>query len=225
MFCFSQFIPIGEWLRNNRRKMKELALMINASASRKMYIIFPNLGPACYNATVLRNRVNINKSNIVVATSDIGLETLPIVAEIAQIPMRNIFCPPVWGFVGINQLVDIRTTVHKYNSFEPYSRYTKVKNSTLHIGSITPEMRTLDYLMHFDTSLWTKVTEMKASTEINYFFSACIVPLHDIFFIFFCSTGNSFFKEDILRIIFEWFCHDMTFVSIIILLALCICSI
>lgn len=143
--------------------MKELAYMINASGPSNLNILFPNLGPACYNATVLRNLVKIDKRNIAVATSDIGMEILPIVANIAEVPMRNIFCPPVWGFVGINQLVDIRTTVHKYNSFEPYRRYTRVKNSTLNIGSITPEMRTLYYLMHFDDTLWMKVAEMKAS--------------------------------------------------------------
>lgn len=145
--------------------MKDLALMINASGPRSLNIIFPNLGPACYNATILRNHVNIDKSNIVVATSDVGMEILPVVAKIAEVPMRNIFCPPVWGFVGINQLVDIRTTVHQYNSFEPYRRYTRVMNSTLNIGSITPEMRTLYYLMHFDETLWTKVAETTASIK------------------------------------------------------------
>ncbi|KAH9634512.1 hypothetical protein HF086_016600 [Spodoptera exigua] len=153
--------PMGAWLRQNRNKMKELALMINASGSRKMYIIFPNLGPACYNATILRNSVNINKNNIVVATSDVGVEILPVVAKVAQVPMRNIFCPPVWGFIGINQLVDIQTTIHVYNSFNPYKRYARVRHSSLNIGSITPETRLLDYLMHFDETLWIKVAEMK----------------------------------------------------------------
>ncbi|CAD0197253.1 unnamed protein product [Chrysodeixis includens] len=158
---------MGDWLRMNRKKMEELALMINASASRKMYVIFGNLGPACYNATVLRSRVNINKNNIAVATSDLGLEILPILAEIAEVPMRNIFCPPVWGFIGINEVVDVRTTVHKYNSFEPYDRYTRVQNTTLNIGMITPEMRTMDYLMHFDNTLWPKVALMKSRYSRN----------------------------------------------------------
>lgn len=152
---------IGEWLKGNRKKMENLALMINASALRKIYILFPNLGPACYNATFLSNLANINKRNIVVATSDLGLEISAVAAEIAEVPLRNMFCPPVWGFVGINQLVDIRTTVHRYNSFEPYNRYTKVKNSSLIIGSITPALRTMEYLMFFDQSLWIKVAENK----------------------------------------------------------------
>lgn len=145
--------------------MHDLAFMINASASRKMYIVFPNLGPACYNATVLRNALtsNVNRDNIVVATSDLGLNIASTAAEIAEIPMRNMFCSPVWGFVGINHLVDIRTTYHKYNSFEPYDRYTKVQNSTLNIGSLTPEIRTMEYLMYFDETLWLKVAEKKVS--------------------------------------------------------------
>ncbi|XP_050562498.1 putative malate dehydrogenase 1B [Spodoptera frugiperda] len=158
---FDESKPMGTWLQGNRKKMKELALMINASGSRKMYIIFPNLGPACYNATILRNYVNINKNNIVVATSDVGMEILPVVAKVAQVPMRNIFCPPVWGFVGINKLVDIQTTIHMYNTFNPYKRYTRVRQSSLNIGSITPERRPLDYLMHFNETLWMEVAEMK----------------------------------------------------------------
>ncbi|XP_028165444.1 putative malate dehydrogenase 1B [Ostrinia furnacalis] len=153
---------LGDWLYANKQIMEDLALVINASACRKMYVLFPNLGPACYNATVLMNSItNIYKKNIVVATSDLGLDISALAAEIAEVPMRNMFCPPVWGFVGINQLVDIKTTVHKYNSFEPYTRYTKVKNSSLIIGCLTPEMRTLEYLMHFDESLWIKVAEQK----------------------------------------------------------------
>lgn len=159
----SEKMSIGEWLHENRKKMEELALMINASGPRNLKILFANLGPACFNATVLRNHVNIKQKNVVVATSDLGMDILPIIAEIAEIPLRNIFCPPVWGFVGINQLVDVRTTVHQYNYFEPYRRFIKTRNSTLNIGSLTPEMRTLYYLLHFDETLWTKVAESKAS--------------------------------------------------------------
>lgn len=142
--------------------MEDIAVNINVSASRKMYVLLPNLGPACYNATVLMNSTtSINKKNIVVATSDLGFDVIQTAAEICQVPMKNIYSPPVWGFVGINHLVDIRTTIHKYNTFEPYNRYIKVKNSTLNIGSITPEMRTLEYLMYFDDTLWKKQTESK----------------------------------------------------------------
>ncbi|KAI8424088.1 hypothetical protein MSG28_002696 [Choristoneura fumiferana] len=154
--------PIGDWLHANKRVMENLSLMINASAKRDMYILLPNLGPACYNATILTHSVNnINKNNIVVATSDLGLEVAPVIAEIAEVSMRNMFCPPVWGFVGINHLVDIRTTVHKYNKFEPYRRYTKVNNSTLNIGSLKPEIRTMEYLLFFDETLWAKVLEKR----------------------------------------------------------------
>lgn len=159
-------MSIGEWLLANRKIMDRLSLMINASGARSMYIIFPNLGPACYNATILRRKVNITKDHIVVATSDLGLEILPIAAEIAEVQSRNMFCPPVWGFVGINHLVDIRTTIHRYDTFEPYSRFTRVSRSTLKIGSLTPELRTLEYLMFFDETLWQKVAETKASIKV-----------------------------------------------------------
>nr|XP_053603345.1 uncharacterized protein LOC128671141 isoform X2 [Plodia interpunctella] len=159
---FNPKLPIGDWLHQNKELMEDIAVNINVSASRKMYVLLPNLGPACYNATVLMNSTtSINKKNIVVATSDLGFDVIQTAAEICQVPMKNIYSPPVWGFVGINHLVDIRTTIHKYNTFEPYNRYIKVKNSTLNIGSITPEMRTLEYLMYFDDTLWKKQTESK----------------------------------------------------------------
>ncbi|KAG7308036.1 hypothetical protein JYU34_006676 [Plutella xylostella] len=153
---------IGFWLHANRRIMENLAHMINPCAPSSMKILFPNIGPSCYNATVLANAmIRIPKWNIVVATSDLGMEMAPVAAEIAEVPHRNMFCPPVWGFVGINHLIDIRTTIHRYNSFDPYSRFLKVQDSTLKIGSLKPQLRTMEYLMAFDESLWIKVAERK----------------------------------------------------------------
>ncbi|KAI5630996.1 hypothetical protein NE865_16293 [Phthorimaea operculella] len=158
---------IGEWLHANMRLMRSLAIMINASASRSIFILFPNIGPACFNATVLMHFVTINIRNIIVATSDLGFETLDTISEVCDLPVRKMFCPPVWGFVGINHLVDIKTGVHEYNSFEPYSRYTRVKNSTLNIGVVTPEVRTLEYLTYFDDTIWVKVAEKKKQLPIG----------------------------------------------------------
>ncbi|XP_013200156.1 putative malate dehydrogenase 1B [Amyelois transitella] len=163
---FDPELAIGDWLHRNKHLMEDIAVHINVSASRKMYTILPNLGPACYNATILMNATtSINKHNIVVVTSDLGLDILQTVAEISEVPMKNIYCPPVWGFVGINHLVDVRTTIHKYNSFEPYNRYVKVRNSSLNIGSLTPEMRTMEYLMYFDETLWKKQVEIKMNID------------------------------------------------------------
>ncbi|XP_047525514.1 putative malate dehydrogenase 1B [Pieris napi] len=162
---FSPEQSIGGWLYENKKIMHNIAQMINASASSKMKIILPNLGPACYNATVLSESLtHICKNNIVIATSDLGMEVTPIIAKIAEIPMRNMFCPPVWGFVGVNHLVDINNSIHKYNEFYPFNRYKKVKNSSLCIGSLTPQMRTIEYLIFFDESLWIKVAEEKTKS-------------------------------------------------------------
>ncbi|KAJ2952050.1 hypothetical protein O0L34_g4313 [Tuta absoluta] len=108
---------VGEWLHANMKLMQSLAIMINASASRSIFIIFPNIGPACFNATVLMHFVTINIRNIVVATSDLG--------------------------------------------------YKKVKNSTLNIGVVTPEVRTLEYLTYFDDTIWIKVAEKKKDLPIG----------------------------------------------------------
>ncbi|XP_038223196.1 putative malate dehydrogenase 1B, partial [Zerene cesonia] len=162
----SDTMSIGGWLHENKKIMEKIALMINASASQTMNVILPNLGPACFNATILSQSItHISKHHIVVVTSDLGMEAAPIIAKIAKVPMRNMFCPPVWGFVGINHLIDVNNTVHKYNGFDPYSRYTKVRNSSLCIGTITPEMRTLEYLLYFDQSLWNRLAEEKVKPK------------------------------------------------------------
>ncbi|CAB3236730.1 unnamed protein product [Arctia plantaginis] len=158
---FENHMVIGEWLYENKKNMDKLSQLINASGSRNMYIVFPNMGPACFNATYLRQIVTITKDHIIVVTSDLGLEILPIAEAITDVPSRNMFCPPVWGFVGINHLVDIRSTIQRYDIFQPYSRFTKVKQSTLKIGSLTPTLRYMEYLMYFDESLWVKVAETK----------------------------------------------------------------
>ncbi|XP_049870291.1 putative malate dehydrogenase 1B [Pectinophora gossypiella] len=168
---------IGEWLHANMRLMQGLAIMINASASRSIYIVFANLGPACFNATVLMHSVTVNVRNIVVATTDLGLEIVSTLSEKASVPVRQVFCPPVWGFVGVNHLVDYRTTVHKYNTFEPYNRYTKVTHSTLNIGRVTPEMRTMEYLFHFDDSIWLSVAEKKKHVPPNSLYLNKVVSL------------------------------------------------
>lgn len=159
--------------------MENIAIKINATATPKLYVVLPNLGPACYNATVIANLVTkINKNNVVVVTSDIGLEMAPVAAEITGVPLRNMFCPPVWGFVGINHLADIQTTIHRYDTFHPYERYVKVKNSTLCIGTSTPEMRTMEYLMFFDETLWKKVADRKVCTcylSLNLFFTKIVL--------------------------------------------------
>lgn len=144
--------------------MYSVAESINAAGQKALRVLLPNLGPSCYNATIIKNLVKtINKNNIIVATSDLGLEVIRQISEIAKVPTKNIYCPPVWGFVGLNHLVDVRTTIHRYDSFYPYERYKKVNKSTLKVGYLTPEMRMLEYLIHNDDTLWMKVTERKVS--------------------------------------------------------------
>lgn len=150
--------------------MISLSEIINTCAHPNLYILLPNLGPSCYNATILgENLKNVNKKNIIVATSDLGLDIVPQLAEIAQVPAKNIYCPPVWGFVGINHLVDIQTTMHRYNSFYPNRRHSKVTNSTLNIGYIIPEMRTLEYLVYNkEETLWVKKSKQEVCIFLTY---------------------------------------------------------
>lgn len=161
IFCCRQEISIGSWLYSNKIIMEKIASLINICGSSKLRIIFPNLGPACYNATILADRViNIRKNNIIVATSNLGMDLATLISDVAEVPLQSMFCPPVWGFVGINHLVDVKTTIHRYDTFKPFDRYAKVKNTTLCIGTITPEMRTMEYIFYFDETLWKKYAKV-----------------------------------------------------------------
>ena len=74
------------------------------------------------------------------------------------------YCPPVWGFIGLNKFVDVRKTLQNNVYKVPGLR----KNSTLPQGSEEFELRTIDCLMtDSDTcDILVKVSEHKV-LDIN----------------------------------------------------------
>lgn len=60
--------------------------------------------------------------------------------------MRELYCPPVWGFIGLNKYVDIRHTVHNHLYKVPGKR----EHLTLPQGFEEYELRTLGFTINDD---------------------------------------------------------------------------
>lgn len=123
--------------------------IINAFGKRNLKVVLAGDGPPCFNATVLiETCTRIRISNIVAITSDIGLSHLADVSQQTGIPLKLMGAPPVWGFIGINQYVDLDSIIHYSEVYIPYTRALQaVKDSTLPPGKTKPELRFLAYLL------------------------------------------------------------------------------
>ncbi|KAF5305482.1 hypothetical protein FQA39_LY01573 [Lamprigera yunnana] len=139
-----------DWLERNVTIMNLIADGINAFANRDLKIIVGTYGPVCYDVSVLITACPLlQTNNIVGVTSDIGLGVLQEVGKLTGVNMSNVGAPPVWGYVGINQYVDIHSAVMYYEIYRPYQRMlTSVTGSTLPLGEIQPELRWMSYLLY-----------------------------------------------------------------------------
>lgn len=140
---------------------------INAFAKRNMKIVLVGDGPSCFNATVLvETCTRIRIANIVAVTSDVGLSHLKDVSEQTGIAVKHLGAPPVWGFVGINQYVDLDSIIHYSEVYIPYTRALRaVKDSTLPPGKMKPELRFVAYLLENNEE---KLKEVQKRHVLNF---------------------------------------------------------
>ncbi|XP_046738325.1 putative malate dehydrogenase 1B [Diprion similis] len=142
--------PVDHWLNRNRSSMLDLARHINDFAPDYMKVVFCSAGPNCLNAGVLASTVvNLDVNNIVVVSSHLGLEILCETANLVDVALEEMGCPPVWGFIGINHFVDIRNTIQRHEIYRPNNRALKSRNgTTLSLGVRHRELRSIFYLVH-----------------------------------------------------------------------------
>lgn len=133
--------------------------VINAFGKRGLKVILAGDGPVCLNATVLvETCTRIRITNIVAVTSDVGLAHLTEVSKQTGIPVEHLGAPPVWGFVGINQYVDLDNIIHYSDVFVPFTRALRdVEGSTLPMGMTKPELRFTAYLLEDNTDKFKAV--------------------------------------------------------------------
>lgn len=122
---------------------------INAHGKKSLRVVLTDCEPICFCATVLvESCTKIRISNIVAVTSNVGLSYLSTVSKHTGVPVEKLGGPPVWGFIGINQFVDVESIIKYSEVYYPYARSITIPgDSTLPKGKLTPELRYLSYLI------------------------------------------------------------------------------
>ncbi|KAF7278262.1 hypothetical protein GWI33_008618 [Rhynchophorus ferrugineus] len=137
------------FLKRCIERVQGLADSMNIKAKRSVHVIFCNDGPSCLLATLLIEYcASIIPSNIVAVTAYLGLPAINCVSKITNIEVSKISAPPVWGFIGINEFVDVGNIIFKANILCPFNRaITLPEGSTLIQGTIVKEFRMMSYLV------------------------------------------------------------------------------
>ncbi|XP_024939004.1 malate dehydrogenase 3, cytoplasmic-like isoform X1 [Cephus cinctus] len=138
------------WLNRNRMVTIKFADEINKEASSDLKIIFCSTGPTCFCAAVLLEAVpKLKKTNIVAVSAHYGLEILHSLTDPLDLPLREFYCPPVWGFLGVNQYVDIWHIIQQHEVYKPNNRAFKFStDSSLPLGTKHTEYRWSFYMAH-----------------------------------------------------------------------------
>ncbi|KAL3277628.1 hypothetical protein HHI36_012969 [Cryptolaemus montrouzieri] len=132
----------SSWLKRCSVEMFELANEINDVGMPHLKIICCHLGPTCFTATTLTKYVSpLRQHNIVAVTAQEGLKALNSVSKLTGIPTASLGAPPVWGFVGLDQFVDVQGIIVMQNFITPYRR--AIKNI---VGSTLPQKKTTKQL-------------------------------------------------------------------------------
>ncbi|XP_076279043.1 putative malate dehydrogenase 1B [Lasioglossum baleicum] len=162
-----EFEGIESWLYRNYKSAKELSMLINNHAPSHMKILLCSLGPTCFFANVMHKFVtNIPKTNIVAVGSQYGLELIYVLARSTGFPLKNFGCPPVWGFLGINQFVDVHHMIQKYDYYLPNRRALEASdNAVLPIGVQRSQLRWFFYMVHNKTDHYKEIYIRKSLTQ------------------------------------------------------------
>nr|XP_033326301.1 putative malate dehydrogenase 1B isoform X2 [Megalopta genalis] len=155
------------WLYRNYNTIKELSMQINNYAPSHMKVIFCSMGPICFAVDVmLKFVIKLPKTNIVAAGSQYGLESIYVLARSTGFPLRNFGCPPVWGYLGINQFVDVHHMIQKYDYYIPNRRaLDSSDNATLPIGVKRSQLRWFFYMVHDKTDYYKEIYARKNLTQ------------------------------------------------------------
>ncbi|XP_011872807.1 PREDICTED: malate dehydrogenase, cytoplasmic-like [Vollenhovia emeryi] len=127
------------WYRENYDRMKTLSQQINEYAPCQIKIVFCSAGPTCLCATILRNlAAKSPETSVVVVSAHYGLEVVHDMTESLDTDRRDFGCPPVWGFLGISQFVDVCHMVQKRNIYSLGKGDTsaEAKESTLKLPGV-----------------------------------------------------------------------------------------
>lgn len=138
------------WLKRCSLDMNELATEINDTGGEHLKILCCHLGPVCFTATALTLHIKEKyHNNIIAVTAYEGLKALSSVSKLTDIPISHLAAPPVWGFVGLDQFVDVQGVIVIQDIIRPYKRALKdVRDSTLPQKKVRKELRMLSCIVN-----------------------------------------------------------------------------
>lgn len=159
------------WLTRCSMDMFELAEEINDTGAEHLKIVCCHFGPICFTATALIKHIKEKYYNYIVAiTAHEGLKALNSVSKLTEIPISQLAAPPVWGFVGLDQFVDVQGIIVIQDIIRPYKRAIKdVQNSTLPQKKVRKELRMLSCIVNqnsFENSMTNRCNKYNKMGKI-----------------------------------------------------------
>ncbi|XP_050509687.1 putative malate dehydrogenase 1B [Diabrotica virgifera virgifera] len=142
-------------------RMRMFAELLNHVAKRSVKVIMATSGPVCFMTSCIVATCRRKKlSNIVAVTADKAFPYITSVSKNTGVPVDRISAPAVWGFVGMNQFVDVRNIVYKAEMYRPFKRsLTAPKDTSLPLGTVHTEIRIMSYMLKSVTDISDEVEE------------------------------------------------------------------
>lgn len=139
---------------------------LNKYANKNLRVILGHYGPVCFNATLLKEScTTINPNNIVAVTSDLGLAAISIVSQKSNIRVENLGAPIVWGYIGLNEYIDVGSIIKKCDVYLPNTRAIRTNGgSTLPLGIIKTELRLMNYITDDYDGIQDDINQLRVRT-------------------------------------------------------------
>ncbi|XP_075232321.1 putative malate dehydrogenase 1B [Lycorma delicatula] len=161
---------LESWLTRNYQFMRHLAEYIDEIDVASLDVIVTGIELLCFNtAVLLKYSEKLTPCKTIAVSSHLGLEALQYVANVSNIAPNDIFGSPVWGYIGINHIVDICHTKCLYRRWEirrrprkfplkihqpPIIRFTEQPN-------IIIEKRDICFRTHMCELMWQWISNQK----------------------------------------------------------------
>ncbi|XP_050546123.1 uncharacterized protein LOC126908253 [Daktulosphaira vitifoliae] len=95
------------WTKRNYDDMMFLSCILNLHCPKMCKILLMGMDLLCFNLNVLaEHSEKVYLYNFVGVTAHFGMETLSSISRATNIPISELHCPPVWGFIGYSKYID-----------------------------------------------------------------------------------------------------------------------
>lgn len=110
-------------MNQNYNAMRSLASILNRHCPEFCKVMLMTMDMLCFNLSVLAEYAHkVYLYNIVGVTGHHGMKVLPNISAATGIPISDLHCPPVWGFVGTRKYVDWYHTVYHHKCGKSMAR-------------------------------------------------------------------------------------------------------